>query len=130
MAHGPGMKEADILKPLGARIREFRRAAGLTQEALAFKVGLSTDMLGNVERGENFTSALTLHRIGQAVGRNVDELWTGVPRVKKRAADAAIDQTIANIRQMLESGQAVDAQDLAAVFERAAKKQPKAPKKR
>ncbi|MBS4049363.1 MAG: helix-turn-helix transcriptional regulator [Alphaproteobacteria bacterium] len=124
------MKEADILKALGAKIRDFRKAAGLTQEVLAGKVGVSVDMVGNIERGENFTSALTLHRIGQAVGRNVDELWAGVPRVKKRAADAAIDQTLANIRQMLESGQAVDAQDLAAVFEKAAKRQPKAPKKR
>lgn len=126
----PGMKEVDILKPLGAKIREYRRAAGLTQEALAAKVAISVDMMGNIERGENFTSALTLYRIAQAVGRHADELWSSVPRTKKRAADAAIDQTLANIRQMLESGQAVDVEDLAAVFDKAAKKQPKAPKKR
>ncbi|MCW0234737.1 MAG: helix-turn-helix domain-containing protein [Ferrovibrio sp.] len=124
------MREKDILEALGAQIRDYRKSAGLTQQQLADKAGVSLDAIGNLERGEFFNSALTLFKIAQALGRNMDELFVGVTRVKKRGPEAAIDQAVGQFRAMLESGQAIEVEDLAAVFDKAAKKQPKAPKKR
>lgn len=50
--------------------------------------------------------------------------------MKKKAELVAIDQAVSQFRAMLEGGQTIDVEDLAAVFDRAAKKLPKAPKKR
>jgi transcriptional regulator with XRE-family HTH domain len=124
------MKEQDVLKALGAKIREYRKAAGLSQEQLAEKAGCSLDTIGRLERGIYFTTSLVLYRIGAAVGRNVDELFTAVPRIKKKPEAAAVDQAVAQFRQMLESGQSLDVEDLAAMFDRAARKLPKTPRKR
>lgn len=124
------MKERDILVGLGARIRVYRKAAGLSQAKLAEEVGVTLETIGRIERGIHFASALNLGRIATAVGRNIDELFAATPRVKKKAELIAIDQAVDQFRAMLETGQAIDVEDLAAVFDKAAKKQPKAPKKR
>src|SRR3546814_18624945 len=105
MAHLPAMKERDILVAVGRTIRGFRKEAGLTQPQLADKVGVSLDTIGNLERGEFFTSAQTLFRIGQVLGRNMDELFAGAPRVKKAPEDEAIDVAMARFRAMLEGQQ-------------------------
>ena len=50
--------------------------------------------------------------------------------MRKKPEVIAIDQAVSQFRAMLEGGQAIDVEDLASVFDKAAKKQPKAPKKR
>jgi transcriptional regulator with XRE-family HTH domain len=126
----PDMKERDILVGLGGRIRVFRKAAGLNQAELAEKVGVTLETIGRIERGIHFASAANLGRIAQAVGRDIDELFQDTPRVKKKPEQVAIDQAVSQFRAMLEGGQTIDVEDLAAVFDRAAKKQPKTAKKR
>ena len=39
-------------EPFGARLRRLREAAGLTQEELAVKAGLTAKGVGAIERGE------------------------------------------------------------------------------
>jgi len=124
------MKERDILVGLGARIRDFRKAAGLNQADLAEKVGVTLETIGRIERGLHFVSAANLGRIAQAVGRDIDELFQGTPRVKKRADLMAIDHAVAQFRAMLETGQTIDVEDLAAVFDKASKRPPKPSKRR
>lgn len=47
-------------KDLGARVRIARRSAGLTQEELSEKVGISASFLGHIERGTRVASLETL----------------------------------------------------------------------
>ena len=44
------------LKTFGSRIQELRKKNNLTQSELAEKIGLSTNFIGMVERGERNTS--------------------------------------------------------------------------
>ncbi|MEV6872429.1 tetratricopeptide repeat protein [Amycolatopsis sp. NPDC051128] len=53
----------------GARLRRLRRAAGLTQEALAEASGLSAQAVGALERGDRrFPHRETLDRLADALG--------------------------------------------------------------
>ena len=47
-------------KALGGRIRQLRRAAGMTQGKLAGLVGISGTFLGHIERGTRIMSLETL----------------------------------------------------------------------
>lgn len=46
----------DLRKPLGNKIREFRKKQKLTQEQLAEKIGIETNTLSNIETGKSFMS--------------------------------------------------------------------------
>lgn len=62
------------LKRFGARIRELRAAAGLSQEELATRCGLHRTYVGGVERGERNVGLLNIHAIAKALGVNPDVL--------------------------------------------------------
>jgi transcriptional regulator with XRE-family HTH domain len=53
---------------MGLRIRDARRAAGLTQEALGERVDLSRVTIGNIEGGLHAALIDSLIRISDAVG--------------------------------------------------------------
>ncbi|HEU5002596.1 MAG TPA: helix-turn-helix transcriptional regulator [Actinomycetota bacterium] len=55
---------------LGQRVRERRQALGLSQEALADRVGVHWTFLGQVERGRRNVSLHNLLKL--AVGLDVD----------------------------------------------------------
>lgn len=50
------LERQEDLKIFGLRIRELRKKSKLTQSELAEKIGLSTNFIGMVERGERNTS--------------------------------------------------------------------------
>lgn len=50
----------DFKKLFGARVRYYRNLLGLTQEALAEKVGISTHTVSYIERGKNLISMTKL----------------------------------------------------------------------
>lgn len=60
---------------VGARIRQLRKAAGLTQERLARKAGMDYKYLGSVERGERNVTLESLERIVRALGVEPYELF-------------------------------------------------------
>lgn len=128
------MREKDLLIQLGAQIRRFRREAGLTQQELADKVETSLDTIGNLERGEYFTSLATLYRISWYLGRSLDELFTWAPRVRKGKAQAAVDDAVAKFRSMLTSTSPVtlaEANQLLAILaDKPTGLEPKKPRKR
>ena len=59
--------EAEIKQAFGARMRQLRKAKGLSQEALAFNCGLDRSYLGAIERGEKNVSLINIHRIADAL---------------------------------------------------------------
>lgn len=62
------------LVDLGARIRQCRQSAGLTQGELAKEAGVSTSFIGHIERGSRVTSVDTLVNICNALNVSMDYL--------------------------------------------------------
>jgi transcriptional regulator with XRE-family HTH domain len=56
-----------ILRQIGARIKDARTAAGLSQQAVADVAGINREYLSRVERGTENVSILTLARIAEAL---------------------------------------------------------------
>jgi transcriptional regulator with XRE-family HTH domain len=52
----------------GETVRRLRKAAGLSQEALAERANLSADFLGFIERGENVPTLTTILQLARALG--------------------------------------------------------------
>lgn len=60
-------KNAKITKTICKKIRKYRHEAGLTQEDLAEKVGVSRVYIGYVEQGRNTPSLEILGKIAKAL---------------------------------------------------------------
>ncbi len=59
---------------LGKRVRTRRKMMGLTQEALAEKLGISCSFVGHIERGSRKMSMETLIKISDIMGVSCDFL--------------------------------------------------------
>ena len=65
------------ISELGGRLRELRAAAGLTQEQLAEKAGVSKDVIAKLEQGSRTgarSSSIVL--LASALGVTMGEFWT------------------------------------------------------
>jgi transcriptional regulator with XRE-family HTH domain len=71
-------RDTDILKRFGERLREVRRAKGLSQEAFANQCGLDRTYIGGIERGERNVSLRNIEIIARALGMSASELMRGV----------------------------------------------------
>jgi transcriptional regulator with XRE-family HTH domain len=67
--------EREIAKACGERVRELRRAKGLSQEELADLAGLHRTYLGGIERGERNPSLKNIAAISKALGVRLSELF-------------------------------------------------------
>lgn len=66
--------EADILKRLGALVRERREALDLTQEALAAKAGMNRSYIGDIERGSRNIALTNLVKLAAALDFRLADL--------------------------------------------------------
>lgn len=64
-----------LRKEFGARVRELRRKAGLSQEALALRAQLDRSYIGGVERGERNVSLVNIHKIAVALKTRPEALF-------------------------------------------------------
>jgi transcriptional regulator with XRE-family HTH domain len=71
------------LKTLGERIRQMRKARGLTQEGLADKAKVDRSYVGGVERGERNLTFTMLCQLSAALDCDVAALTAGLPKVKR-----------------------------------------------
>lgn len=62
---------------LGNRIAALRKAAGLSQEALAAKLGVSRQAIGKWEADASLPGLDNLHQLAKALGVSIDALLTG-----------------------------------------------------
>jgi len=60
-------KNAKLPRVLGSRVRRARREAGITQEDLAYKVGISRAYMGFIEQGRNVPSLEVLTKIARVL---------------------------------------------------------------
>lgn len=83
----------------GLRLRGFRKKKGLTIEQLAERVGLSTNYLGDVERGKKLPSMATLIRIVNVLDISADELLKDDVNRADYLVDAEISARMAHLTQ-------------------------------
>jgi transcriptional regulator with XRE-family HTH domain len=73
------MGEADdILARFGQRVRELRRAKGLSQEGFAAECGLDRTYMGGIERGERNLALRNIEVIASTLGISLSELMKGI----------------------------------------------------
>jgi FMN phosphatase YigB (HAD superfamily)/DNA-binding Xre family transcriptional regulator len=79
-------------KGLGRRLQAVRVQAGLTQQALCQRAGLSYSTLTKIERGAiKAPSIFTIQSIASALGSGLDELMgSAVPATKKRRSKSGV----------------------------------------
>ncbi len=64
----------EILLNFGNRVRELRKAKGLSQEAFAGLCGLDRTYISGIERGVRNISLVNLHVLAKALQISVSEL--------------------------------------------------------
>ena len=74
----------------------YRKQAGLTQEKLAERIGMSTSYIGDMEARERFPSAETIDKIAEALGIRSAVLFdeTGSPDGLASAYKAQFGHTL------------------------------------
>lgn len=79
----------EIQQKIGQGIAKYRKAAGLTQDQLAAKLQVAHETVSRMERGVSMPSVITLHKIADALGVEVQEFFAveGGSSDKERALD-------------------------------------------
>ncbi len=67
-----------ILETLGHRIRELRKAKGLSQENLALRIEMDRTYYTSVELGKRNISLLNLQKIANGLDVTLSELFQGI----------------------------------------------------
>ena len=75
---------ADTFTLLGRRIREERKARGLTQQQLADVVGMDAGHLSRVEHGKAVPSINAVKKIADALALPIAKLFADIPLQKAR----------------------------------------------
>ncbi len=71
----PMRSNARLPKNLGRKVQKRRQMLKLTQEELAFKVGVSRAYMGYIEQGRNIPSIELLQKIANALKISLKELF-------------------------------------------------------
>ena len=56
------------------KLKEARKAAGLTQVELSRKTGMSQQDISSIERGDRDPTASTLRKLADALGCKIDDI--------------------------------------------------------
>lgn len=73
----------ELLRTVGDRLRTARKAAGLSQEALAHQAGLHRTYVSSVERGERNIALLNILTLATVLDVDAGTLLTGLQRYPK-----------------------------------------------
>ena len=68
-------KNTKLPKALGKRVQRVRKNAGLTQEELAEKVGISRAYMGYIERGRYSASLEVIEKVARALKVKMSDLF-------------------------------------------------------
>lgn len=75
---------------IGQRIRRYRKACGLSQEALAERVGISVTHMSHIETGNTKLSLPVLVRVAAELSVRVDALLSDSDALDKSALSAEV----------------------------------------
>lgn len=79
---------------IGQRIRRYRKACGLSQEALAEKAGISATHMSHIETGNTKLSLSVLVNIAEVLDVQTDALLYDSPRFCKSVASERIQKVL------------------------------------
>lgn len=68
------MEQEALLRTIGQNVFRIRKEAGLTQDQLAERTGLTTGTISKIERGSMAVMTVTLYNIAQALHVTCDAL--------------------------------------------------------
>jgi transcriptional regulator with XRE-family HTH domain len=92
------MQDITDVRAIGQRVRNARKARGLSMDSLAHMTGLSPSFVGNIERGSKVASVETLARICLALDADLHAIVFGSPsgvdpdRCLRQALAALLEQ--------------------------------------
>ena len=86
------MSESEFLKTMGQRIMVRRKSLHLTQESLAEKLGVSTQMISNLELGKKAIRPDNLVKVCEVLELSADYVLTGTNT--KTAIDAVAEKLV------------------------------------
>ena len=86
-----GGKVMDYYK-IGQRIRKYRKAYGLSQEALAEKIGISVPHMSHIETGNTKLSLPVLVALAEVLEVRTDDLLFDEPRAERGKLTAEIEE--------------------------------------
>ena len=84
-----------IPRLFGRNVQKYRKLAGLTQEQLSEKLGISQKHLSIVETGTQFASASLIARISNTLGVPPGDLFGGTTSEIKREIEKMRDEIMA-----------------------------------
>lgn len=99
---GTTMKN-EVSRLLGPRIAALRKAAGLNQQTLAARLGVSASAIGMYEQGRREPSAQTLVAMAEVFGVSTDFLLTGrskTPRETQILSTLILDRVTSADRRL------------------------------
>jgi len=70
-------ESTDVLARFGRRVRDLRKARGLSQEDFAAECGLDRTYISGIERGRRNVSLRNLEVIAKAFGISLADLFRG-----------------------------------------------------
>lgn len=71
----------EIRAKIGLRIKELRKAKGLSQEQLALKADIDRTYMTSVENGKRNIAVINLEKIVLALGENFESFFKGFNKV-------------------------------------------------
>ena len=81
---------------IGQRIRKFRKAKGLSQEALAEKIGISTTHMSHIETGSTKLSLSVFVDLANVLTVQVDDLLNDQETISIARATRELNQILEN----------------------------------
>ncbi|WP_079914149.1 helix-turn-helix domain-containing protein [Paenibacillus sp. 32352] len=88
---------SEILVNVGKRIREIRKAQGLSQNALAERCGFTFSYIGGVERAEKNISLINLEKIADGLGVGVHQFFTYSYQYEQLPSNEKVIQEIVSL---------------------------------
>ena len=79
---------------IGQRVRRFRRAQGLSQEALAERAGISVTHMSHIETGNTKLSLAVFAALAEGLGVAADELLWDAPE-SRTASLSQLEEVLA-----------------------------------
>ena len=81
---------------LGERIKELRKAKGLSQNSLSEKVDIETKHLSRIEVGKSYPSLDTLQRIAKALEADLKDFFDFTPEMTREQCLKRISTLLKN----------------------------------
>ena len=85
------------LKHLGVRIQRMRKACGLTQEEVAYRMGCSLTYISKVENGKASCNLDRLLDLGNVLQCDISDLLLGINRGSNQYLEPELEQLIGQL---------------------------------